>query len=1377
MYDLTMNIRVFSWILCGLLTFSNISITAQKEQIRLQQFRFEDGLSSRILQDIYQGKRGYIWIGSDYGLNRFDGSKFKVYTKESHHLSNNRIWKILEDADHLLWLNTNVTGTIQHITSSIDLFDPILEISTPLLSWIENPEILKDQQTNEVFKGKSSLLVTTRDGHIYRYRKKRLEKLGQLPKSARIRDIQEDDEGLWVSIDKRMYYINHAGEIVLEKVFHGSFDYHYPFLHQDPTNEYIDYNIGPEHRIVDYYPHEIRRLYKDGRDSLLFEVPANYKFFFEDIKHGKAGVIDEKTNEFGILSLTDNSFTGWGFPIYATHQDAGKCWDRQGGFWFIDLQHGITRATPTTSHFRQYLHQRKGEFEPNFATRGITQMPSGALMIVVPAMRKIYQTATNDTQQDAFLTIPSAYYLTIFQQKQLLWMASDALLSCYDMQASTLKEYSYSKASLNSSPFASKHIDHWTIFKDQSSQIWLGNKEGISYLDTVTQQLVRYLKLNEFTSLNKAAVYHLHENEAGIWLVTSTGLYILDTERGIIAHYHQKAKGDFYLPHDELLHLYEDEEGCFWLATKGGGLLKWHPHTKEYQQFTTQDGLSHNVIYAVYADDFNQLWLSSNRGIMRFNKVTAEVTTYLKKDGITHEEFNRISHYQGADGTIYFGGLDGVTAFHPKDFLIDSSQLVAVRPVITDFKVQNGHSGVWNNVTAAVIQKQRITLEPSDLSFSLSFANLDFKDPKKQQYAYFIEGFDKNWTYQTTTTIRTNRLPYGQYTLRLKAQNSDGIWGEELKIAIEMVPPIYLKNWFILTATALFILLIIAFIRWRTYQLEENKRMLQLEVQKRTLQIEKDKLTILEQKEELTKVDRLKSRFFANISHELRTPLALILGPVKHVKSNYSVLNDSEIVASFNLIEENTANLLQLVEELLELSKLEVNQVEVSEVNTQFPNLLARLFSNFTSHVEYLGIQYELHNWEMPAWVLIDANKLEKIINNLLSNAIKFTPKGGKIQLTAFQNQENNIQIEVSDTGIGVHELDLPHLFERFYQTKQVENSVQGGTGIGLALAKELVEVMGGNISVESNLGRGSTFIVQLPLTYSPSQPQPTEIESVSEEGKVTVLPVLSTDHEGHLGHVLVVEDNVNMQAFIISLLQENFHVLSAKNGKEAQALLQEGSTPVDLIISDVMMPEMDGFTLLDWIKQQEAWRVTPVIMLTARAEEADRLKAFTIGVDDYLTKPFSPAELKARVNNLLANVHARQEWQQEEQNTQETKIPYVAIDASTTEKITEGDIKWITKVSESIKDQLADPQFSLKFIAEKYYLSERQFLRRVKKITGLTPVKYRQEIQLHTSRELLENENHTSLKEVALIVGFHTPQYFAKLYFDRFGKKPSDYF
>ncbi|MGB0522182.1 MAG: hybrid sensor histidine kinase/response regulator transcription factor [Flammeovirgaceae bacterium] len=1371
-----MNIRFLSWILGILLTFSSGFLTAQKEEIRLQKFYFEEGLSSRILNYIYQDSRGYIWVGSDDGLNRFDGIAFKVYTQKSHQLSDHRIWKILEDEDSLLWLSTTATGITRYLTSSIDIFDPILETSTPLLSWIENPEILKGQQTAEVFKSKNSLWVTTTDGHIYRYHEKRLEKLGQLPRHVFIRDIQADDTGLWVSVSKDIYYVSYIGEVQLIKSYPKKKQKRFPFLYETPTNQYIHYNIGSGG-----YGEQIRRSYKNGRDSLLFQLSKDYILFFVDIQQEQLGVIEKSTNEFGILSLKDNSFTGWGFPIYATHQEHGQLWDRQGGFWFVDLQHGLTRVTRTTKYFNRYLYQRSGKYNPNFAVRGITQTSAGDVMACVPTMGNVYQTTIHQTneQQEEPLAIQGGYYLTLLSQDDTVWLTTaGGNLHSYDTQKQQLvKTYSFRKEWINDTTFTIGDINIWSIFKDQSNRIWLGHKQGISYLDTHQQSLNRYLNLNEFTSLNKAVVYHFHENKAGIWLVTTNGLYVLNPHKGIIAHYHQKGEGAFYLAQEELFHLHEDEQGYFWIATKGGGLLKWHPDTKEYQQFTTQQGLSHNVIYAVYADDYNQLWLSSNRGIMRFHKATNEVATYLKKDGITHEEFNRVSHHQAKDGTIYFGGLDGVTSFHPKDFLVDSSQLVALQPVVTDLQIQNGQSGAWQTYTADVLQKKQIVLQPSDLAFSLSFANLDFKDPKKQQYAYFIEGFDKSWTYQTNTTIRVNRLPYGDYTLKLKAQNSDGIWGNELKIRIAIVKPIYLKNWFIAGAITLLFLLIIALIRWRINRLEENKRTLQLEVQKRTLQIEKDKLTILEQKEELTKLDKLKSRFFANISHELRTPLALILGPAKHAKSSYSVLKDSEIIDSFSLIEQNAANLLQLVEELLELSKLEANQVEVRETSTHLPNLLARLFSNFESHAQYLSIVYLLNNWQGNAWIITDSNKLEKIINNLLSNALKFTSKGGTVQLTAFQNQQNKLQLEVSDTGIGIHEADLPHLFERFYQTKQFESSAQGGTGIGLALVKELVEVMGGSIAVKSQLGTGSTFMVQLPLTYAPNQNRKTA------EMTKPVPPVVpahqAKNNHGDLDHLLVVEDNVSMQAFIISLLQEDYQVISAKNGKEAQEILAAGNTQVDLIISDVMMPEMDGFALLDWIKQQDAWRVTPIIMLTARAAEADRLKAFTIGVDDYLTKPFSPSELKARVRNLLAHAYSRQEWLQEEQHSkvEAVSIPYVATDAITTEKITAEDVQWITKVAESIKHQLANPQFSLKLIAEAHYLSERQFLRRVKKITGLTPVKYRQEIQLHTGRELLENSIHQNLTELAHAVGFHTPRYFAKLYFNRFGKKPSDFF
>lgn len=1356
---------------------------AQNPEIRIQHFGFEEGLSSRIVYNIYQDAKGFIWIGTDYGLNRFDGQEFKVYTKKGHDLSNNKIPKIVSDNQGMIWLTPNRASFSYEANRVIDVFDPIEEVSVPLLSWIKNPEIIVKQQILETYVShKGNVFVTTVQGNIYRYQDQALHLAAQLPNQGKLHHLEEDDDGIWITAQKHIYFFDTDGNIQLTKALpknkKGKQYIHPRFLPSQST-DYIDYSYGPSGPLTVKESYQIRRLYKNGKDSLILQTPLNTIFLFADTELQELGVVLGDGYQFSMIpmqSTLDNP-TPWGIETRHNTNGFPRLWDRQKGFWYIDHAKGIFRTARFSNLFKRYLYQHSIGFRKTTPTRGVAQDDSGNIFVCIPQSNRVEQLVVDSLghiQKERLPISRGMYYSILLDGQQLYIGGYSGLLVHYAIdKKQVIKEYSFDHKKHPTSTITSSLII-WSIFKDSRNQLWTGHQQGISYLDTADANLHLYTKLNGFDALKKATVYHFHENSEGIWVLSSTGLYLLDPQQGIVAHYHPKGDEQHYLPHQELFHLHEDSDGYFWLATKGGGLIKWHPQTKQYEQFTTQNGLSHNIVYAVYPDDYNQLWLSSNRGIMRFHKESHFVTTYLAQDGITHEEFNRAAHFQATDGTIYFGGLDGATAFHPKDFQTDG-KLNAYRPEITEFRVQDGSTGEWKNRTASLIKTQQITLQPDDLGFSMKFTSLDFKNLNKQQFAYFIEDFDKNWTHQKHNFIRINRLPYGSFRLLLKAQNSDGVWSEPLVMNIEIVKPIYLRTWFILLAIIILSLAVFAFIKWRIHRLEANKKNLELEVEKRTQKIEKDRKIILHQKEELAKLDQLKSRFFANISHELRTPLSLILGPAKHVRETFDQLDVESIKSSFLLIEQNSENLLQLVEELLELSRLESNQVKVHLSAVQLPQLLARLYSNFDSHAQYLNIQLELENWPNEQAISLDVNKVEKIINNLISNALKFTPKGGNIRLKAV-TVGGQIQISVTDTGKGIHPDDLPHLFERFFQSKQINGIEQGGTGIGLALAKELAEVMGGSVSIESELGKGSCFTLTLPLLFADKEAETHDFPTSNQSVSVMPTQQNASPKEEELGRLLIVEDNLSMQQFIAGLLKDDYAILSAKNGKEAQALLSLENQSIDLIISDVMMPEMDGFTFLTWLKSTNRWRTTPVVMLTARAAEEDKLKALTIGVDDYLTKPFSHLELKTRVSNLLAHAHARKEWiiENEINNQNQHDIPYLPDVESSS--ITEGDLKWIAKVADSFKQQLADSNFSISNVADEYKLSERQFFRRIKKITGLSPVKYRQEIQLHTSRELLENGEFSNLADVSHAVGFHTARYFSRLFVDRFGKKPNDY-
>ncbi len=532
------------------------------------------------------------------------------------------------------------------------------------------------------------------------------------------------------------------------------------------------------------------------------------------------------------------------------------------------------------------------------------------------------------------------------------------------------------------------------------------------------------------------------------------------------------------------------------------------------------------------------------------------------------------------------------------------------------------------------------------------------------------------------------------------------------------------------------------------------------------------KRIIEQQAEELQKLDKIKSRFFANVSHELRTPLTLILGPITSILKRADINNRDFTL--LKLVQNNGNQLLKLVNSILNLSHLESGTLELKEEAVKFYPLLRRIFSQFESSAQIKGVEmiidYQLNPYLK---IRIDVSKFETILNNLLSNALKFTPRGGNIRLTS-RDLGNRIGLKVADTGSGIHPNDLPHVFDRFYQTKQPNAPTEGGSGIGLALSKELAQLFHGDLKVKSILGSGSTFYFEFPkkevLGFVKEETGDADavahsdsfaIESLSTSAVVDKVPIEAQ------ASILLVEDNPSLRQYLQLILNNKFQLSIAENGKVAMEVLAKLPN-CQLIISDVMMPVMDGYQLLEKLKSDERWRSIPVVMLTARAALDDKLKALRIGVDDYMLKPFEEEELIVRIENLLSNRQERQKQIAESPKT---------LQGEATAPVSQVDLEWLKKVEQAMQAQINNSQFTIDQLAHSLFISERQFSRKIKKLTGLTPNKYIREIKLQKARALLEMRRYNTVSETCLAVGFSKAEYFSQLYKKRFGKLPSSYF
>lgn len=1338
----------------------------------------DDGFSSMNWKVVFQDSKGFMWISTNYGLNKYDGYKVTTFTEEKSNLQGNLITNISEDANGFLWLGYPVLYSINTGgTKGIDLLDPLSSTITPLEQKIKHLpfEVFDITFFQNSKKEPKNIWIGTKQGQLYLYKGDKFELIYHHHQPHPIANLIEGTKNvIWINMDVLssadiFFAISEQGE-PLDSILYTDLEQKkiYSILMVTDKNELVISNFDSK-TFIKALGKPLKKFFIHNSTPPLYSIrqEKNQLWIWErdSITSKTNGYIQIYDSNQQFLGRTKSPISLFDKPLY---RNTINVQDKQGGTWIATNQtnEGYILYFSNSSFQRKWCNKDQENIW-DYSGRDMIELPDSTVFSAGiqynPSKPILFEFANNSL---AFLE----------DKEGSIWSTYEDPI----IHKGVIKnqQYQVSKSYKHVGYLSDQIKGSWAIHQDHQGTIWLGHNLGLSYLDTIHQEFRYYQKYNGFNSIAKGLIYHFHENEAGIWLATQNGLFLLDPTKGIIARYHKDGIDSSFLAHNVLTHIHEDKEGTFWITSKGGGLIHWNPRTKKQEQYTVDDGLSHNILYAVYEDDYNNLWMSSNRGIMRFGKDSKLVNIYLDRDGISQEEFNTKSHLQKRDGTIYFGGLDGITIFHPKNFQ-DTSNHQHIPLRISSVRQLDEQTGDFQDITAKVINQQNLVINPNEKSFIINIALLDFKNSKANKYAYKIEGVDKNWTYLDYPEIRINNLPYGNHTFIAKAQGSSGIWEKQrLRIPIQVLRPFYLHWWFILTSIALGLILIRMIILRQTKQLKKRKLELEQEVVKRTKIIQ-------DQADDLKILDEVKSRFFANISHELRTPLTLILGPISHIL-NLDNFDEALARKYLKTMHKNGKNLLQLIEEILDLSKLDADKLELQEEATDLHLFLRRLFTAFDAQAEYLGIitlfRYELNEQTL----LLDQHKIEKIVNNLVSNALKFTPRGKSITMHICQI-DHSIHLQIIDEGRGIHPKDLPHIFERFYQSKQANQQAQGGTGIGLALSSELATLMNGQLTVKSQLGLGTNFTFSFPIQSVLTNQLPlSEIDSEEKGNEEDIIGFGFGNLPENL-RVLVVEDNDDMRGFLVDVLTPFYNVTSVGNGLKAMEFLTKNKDQIDLIISDLMMPEMDGFELLHQIKNNSSLRKIPLIMLTARAGQEDKLKALTIGVDSYLTKPFMTNELLAQVANSLYNYHQRKSWQleasdevteslskKEDQDNSPNLSEEVILEKTLDLSLEDQD--WIKNVETYALENISNNHFNATQLYLQMNMTDRTFRRKLKRITGMSPVKYIRELRLQMARELLEIKRYNSIQQICAATGFTTTHYFSKQFKARFGKTPSAY-
>jgi signal transduction histidine kinase/DNA-binding response OmpR family regulator/ligand-binding sensor domain-containing protein len=1315
---------------------------AQEYLVNGRTFTTADGLSNDQILSLLQDDEGFIWIGTKYGLNRFDGYTFRTFTKTSHGLQSSVINELMKGPGGYIWVIRVQTSFGSRTYFTIDLLDPIKET---VVSWKDAfpSSPFRLDQVKRIFDVPEGILLSVKgQGYYLVDRGQSLQTVG-LPNDFQFISAPEQGQffgklhNQYVTLNRdgeKIRSINLQDSLIITKAVADHKGNYWCIAGKKPLS-YSSVQLS-----------SLLRVSPSGSYTVEDQLDASdANVIFKRFRKGHA-LLYIKPDEIREYDLDhDQVFINReameGRPIVSP----GLVFvDQNDGLWIGDY-FGLRLFDTGISRFTTYL---KNEEEP-VSARGMTvkgqeliyTKPGGPHRLDLSTRRK-----ERIEERDPIMVFPTPFSVLRLESGQLLFGGKQMIAVDNQYQIYKVSDFS-----------ALRYNRIWSFAQDTEGYFWTGL--GDKYIAVLQPDLESYrlVESNGYDDAAQATKWHFFEDGDYIWVAAQNGLYLIRKEKGVVAQFGANAQEDYYLPAITFHHIHKDSQGNYWLATGDGGLIRFSydladPKSLSYKQYKKEDGLPSLELYAILEDEKGFFWVSTANGLMQFNPKTEEVFVYREEQGIAHNEFNRLSYYQHTDGKIYLGGLNGITAFDPADFH-EQERYEAPLKVAAASLLSFGVDSL-KNIRPDLLEGEALTLQPRDNFLNLSFSLQDYPYSDQAKYSYRIPGVQSQWTAIAGHQLQLAGLPYGTHTLEVRAQGRmNNTSTDQLQIKLIVLRPIYLRWWFIGLILLLAIVSVWGYIDWRNKSLIRRKLALERMVAERTKTIQKDKQLIEEQAMQLRELDEMKSQFFENVSHELRTPLTLILGPLDKVLKRDKL--DNRDFTLLTLMKENAKSLHKRINELLDLSSIDAVRMSVHpqpvELYTFVKNTLSQFESSAGLHSLTLLLEFKL---DQELRVMLDPDKVEKILYNLLSNAIKFTPPEGEVKLVC-NREAGKLTFHVIDTGIGIPAADLSRVFERFHRVNN--DTKYKGTGIGLALSKELAELMEGELSVSSTQGEGSTFVLKIPLQetfVAAPTPQATPLTSETSD-------LLSQETDITGDPILVVEDNPSLSGYL-QLILEDFHVKTAGHGQEALRILAEGFSPA-LIITDIMMPVMDGMELLQAIRDNDAYRSLPVIMLTAKTASTNKVEALRIGVDDYLTKPFVEEELIARVQALIRNSRQRMATN----NHSPEKKPSV---------VSKADLKWLEEVENFILSRVGDKTFGIDQLADLLHLSTRRLQQKIKAITGMTPKQYQREIYLEAARRKLESGVFQSVSELSQQLGFSDAHYFSKLYEKRFGKRPSDY-
>lgn len=1339
-------------------------------------------LSNSLINAVYQDRRGFVWVATENGLNKFDGTRFSIYrhnAADSTTLKNNYVRTLFEDSRGNFWIGCinglqrydRATDSFHeqfiarkdgkknpHITSIIERHNGDLWIATSgqgaislkknskadsFLIEAELTERMGSNYLNVLFEDtRHNLWIATEEKGLFRYSPESKElKSYKAPYNIGSDDVSsicEDAHGhIFVgTLTKGLFKLPAGQEGNFEPVpYHNQTNLNIRTLIIDTQGRLF---IGTDGEGVKEYQYEQNIIVDSEINAGPFDFSkSKVHSLIEDKDHNLWLGIFQK----GIILVPgiSNKFDYYGYKSIHNNTIGSSCVmaihvDEQSTIWIGTDNDGLYAINDRGKQLRHYTHQA-----------GTPHSVPGTILC-------IYE----DSNREFWL---GSYFDGLMRMNKQTG-------KCIDATSLLQGNLSAGKPKVS------------CITEDKEKNLWVGTYgSGLYKINLPTQHVTYYESTrneNDDWSINRLPndwISCLLEDKEGVlWIGTYKGLATLNPKTNNFVNFNKRNN---LLPGYVVYCLLEGSDGSIWAGTSEG-LACLNKKESAPTHFTTADGLPSDVICGLAEDGNGNIWISTHQGISKLNPQEKKFINYYAGDGLQGNEFTRTAVFKDKRGKLFFGGTNGVTAFFPKDITEFKKEM---NVLITGFYIANrpvkkGDKSGNNIITnTAVMDADQFTLAYNENTFSIDFSVLEFSNPDRISYQYKIKELGNEWI---STQPGSNRVSYsslkpGEYTFSVQARDHNN-FSNIRTVSIIITPPWYQMWWAKVFWGCLIVLLIYAL---TMYFLSRFRHRQEVMKQKHQEQINEAKL-----------------QFFINISHEIRTPMTLIISPLEKLLAEHS---DRQPV--YLMIYRNAQRILRLINQLMDIRKLDKGQMHLKFRETDMVGFINDLMQTFQYQAQKKNITFTFNKELQDADTLkvwIDLNNFDKVLMNVLSNAFKYTREGGSIQVQLTTGHDSTyrgalkdyFEISVTDNGIGIDKDKINQIFERFYQINNDVTQSNFGTGIGLHLARSLVKLHHGIIEAENRDDeQGTRFIIRLPLGSDHLKTD--ELENPEEVGSDLVMSQLSKDtlHEIEEDNesvsssavprktksktryrVLIIEDDDEIRNYMRNELSTDFRISECTNGREGlDAILKEKP---DLVISDIMMPEMDGITLCSKMKQNINVNHIPIILLTAKSKAEDRIEGLEIGADAYIVKPFNTELLRSTASNLIAN---RERLRGKQVGEQQVEEKMVKIEMKSNDEIL------MSKVMKTINEHLANPELNVEMLASNVGMSRVHMHRKLKELTNQSARDFIRSIRLKQAATLL-SEKKLNVSEVAYSTGFSSLSHFSNSFREFYGVSPTEY-